>query len=137
MKEVKFNGHSLEMYDSIDELPIVRFQEYNRNVMIDSGVGSDLQSFDHRIHDLTEFIKRSDKVKAFAELQNMRQNLQFIVSKSSPRMNSFVCLIYKMNGKEIDIKYMDSIIKELSRKGLTIGKIKGFLRSVKKKLILK
>ena len=52
-------------------------------------------------------------------------------------MNAFVALIKTMNGKEIDLANTESIIKELSRKGLTIGKLSGFMNEVKKKLTKK
>ena len=43
MKTAKVNGHTVEIFDSIDELNIRRFQKYNKYMLIDSGVGSDLQ----------------------------------------------------------------------------------------------
>ena len=30
MKTVKINNHELKLYDSIDEMPIVNFQKYNK-----------------------------------------------------------------------------------------------------------
>lgn len=138
MKKLKFNGHYLEMYDGIDELPITRFQEYNRYVMIDSGIGSDLASFDGHISTLRRYIAKGDKNNANQELNNLRQNMAFVVGNTSPRMNAFVSLIKTMNGKRLDdVSDPEAIIKELSKKGLTIGKVNGFMDSLKKKLMAK
>ena len=49
MLTMRLNGHYLELYDSIDELPFARFQEYNRAVLIDSGLGSDFAAIDRHI----------------------------------------------------------------------------------------
>ena len=32
MKTVKINNHELKLYDSIDEMPIVNFQKYNKYI---------------------------------------------------------------------------------------------------------
>ena len=48
MKTGKINKHTVEIFDAIDEMPIQRFQKYNKYMLIDSGVGSDLQDIlDH------------------------------------------------------------------------------------------
>ena len=49
MKELKLAGHKVRLYDSIEELPICRFHAYNRMLLIDAGIGSDINDFDaHR-----------------------------------------------------------------------------------------
>ena len=44
MKTLYINNHEIKVYDSIDELPIINFQKYNKYVLIDSGLGSDIDS---------------------------------------------------------------------------------------------
>lgn len=137
MKEIKFNGNYLEMYDSIDEMPITRFNAYNRYLLIDSGIGSDLADFDKTISLLLRYIAKEDSENATRVIMNMRQNLHFVVEQVSPRMSAFVCLIRRLNGKEfedMDSENIERTIKDLSRKGLTIGKLNGFVDHVKKKL---
>lgn len=46
MKTVKINNHELKLYDNIDEMPIVNFQKYNKYIIVDSGLGSDIDSVD-------------------------------------------------------------------------------------------
>ena len=53
----KVNKHTVEIYDSIDELPIQRFQKYNKFLLIDSGVGSDLQDVLNHIDRAKIYIK--------------------------------------------------------------------------------
>ena len=66
MKTVKINNHELKLYDSIDEMPIVNFQKYNKYIIVDSGLGSDIDSVDEHLVNLAKLIK-SDKDKAQQE----------------------------------------------------------------------
>ena len=49
MVTIKIGTHDVEMYDSIDELPIIRFHKYQKLLLVDSGIGADINSFDQRI----------------------------------------------------------------------------------------
>jgi hypothetical protein len=76
-------------------------------------------------------IEKADRV-----MENMRQNIYFVINKVSPKMNSFVCVIKTINGKPLeDITEPDKILEDLSKKGLTVGKVNGFLKQLKKKLL--
>ena len=49
MKTVKIGERTVEIYDAIDELPMLRFHKYNKMLLVDAGIGSDLQDFDTHI----------------------------------------------------------------------------------------
>ena len=49
MKREVINNHIVILYDSIDELPIIRFHKYNKYMLIDSGIGSDLNDINVHI----------------------------------------------------------------------------------------
>ena len=49
MKTVKIGEYTVEIYDAIDELPMLRFHKYNKMLLVDAGIGSDLQDFDTHI----------------------------------------------------------------------------------------
>lgn len=100
MRKVLLNNKIVELYDSIEELPIVNFQKFNRYMLIDAGIGSDINDVDSHITKVAKFIK-SDKVKALQELQNMRQNMFMIINEISPKHLAFATLIHSINGKEI------------------------------------
>ena len=57
MKTIIFKDKTIKLYDSIDELPIVNFQKYNKYILIDSGLGSDIESVDEHIVNLAKLIK--------------------------------------------------------------------------------
>ena len=138
MLNVRLNGHYLEMYDSIDELPFPRFQEYNRALLIDSGLGSDIQAIDRHINQARQYNANKDTANTEQALQNMRQAIFNVLEKSSPEGQAFVALIRRMNGNAVDDLSPEAcraILDELGRKGLTIGKLRGILAQIKKNWI--
>lgn len=101
MKTLQINNKVVKIYDSIDEMPIVNFQKYNRYLLIDSGIGSDVDDVDAHIVRIAKLINSEDKKKAIQELQSMRQNLHMINSQISPKYLAFAALIHSIDGKEI------------------------------------
>ncbi|MCB0585515.1 MAG: hypothetical protein KDD06_09360 [Phaeodactylibacter sp.] len=135
MLEIRLNGHFLEMWDSIDELPFSRFQEYNRAVMLDSGLGSDIPAIDRHLNQARRYNANKDTANTEQTLLNMRQAIAFVLDKSSPEGQAFVALIARMNGRaveDISPEGTKKILENLSRRGLTVGKLRGFLEYVKK-----
>lgn len=129
------NGYAVELYDSIEELPMVNFQKYNKYLLIDSGIGSDVDDVDSHIVKLAKFINAGDSVNAMQELQNMRQNLYMINMEISPKYLAFAALIHSVNGKKVcDIS--DDGLKDILRKLTSVkhSKILELLLEFKKKM---
>lgn len=100
MKTLFIKGHVLKVYDSIDELPIVNFQKYNKYLLIDSGLGSDVDDIDRHIVSLAKLIG-SDTKKAQQELLNMRQTIVMINNEISPKHLAFAALVYSIDGQRV------------------------------------
>ena len=134
MKIGKVNKHTVEMYDSIDELPIQRFQKYNKYLLIDSGVGSDLQDVLNHIERAKIYIK-ANPVMAATELDNLRQSIYLVTEEMSPKYMAFAVLVNKIDGKVMDdmsdagLKKVLEILSEAKK-----GWLDGVLNSVKKKI---
>lgn len=139
MKKVRYKGNYLELYDSIGEMPITRFQAYNRFCLIDSGIGGGLEGVQKHIDAIKRLMSSGKHEDAAKELVNYHQNLIFIIEKSNPELMSFICLVKSINGKdlpELTADIIESTIKKLGKDGLTIGKVRGALNEFKKKVIL-
>ncbi|QDP50442.1 MAG: putative structural protein [Prokaryotic dsDNA virus sp.] len=126
------------MFDSIQELIIDRYQKYNSNVMIDAGIGSDLNSFRERVENVKRLMKH-DQGKAAMELENMVSNVMMIMSGSNPELNSFIVLIKSINGKkvideELTESGIEQIKKNLSKKRLRMDTVREFMNYFKKKV---
>lgn len=116
MKKLLINKKVVKVYDSIDEMPIVNFQKYNKYLLIDSGVGSDADDIDAHITRIAKFIKANNNKKALQELQNMRQNMYMVNNEISPKYLAFVALIHSIDGKEVNDLSDDglkALLKEL------------------------
>lgn len=135
MKTVFIKGKKIQLYDSIDEMPIVNFQKYNKCVLIDSGLGSDIDSIDNHIVDIAKYVKNGDTKNALQELQNMRQTMHMIVSGVSPKNLAFAALIYSIDGveqKNLSDEHLQEIMNELNE--LPFGLFIDLVEKLKKKL---
>lgn len=135
MKSLLINKKIVRVYDSIDEMPIINFQKYNKYLLIDSGVGSDADDIDAHIIKIAKFIKANNSKKALQELQNMRQNMYMVNSEISPKYLAFAALIYSIDGKEVNDLSDDGLKKLLQDlKDIKHSKVINFLLWLKKKV---
>ena len=135
MKSLLINTKIVRVYDSIDEMPIVNFQKYNKYLLIDSGIGSDTDDIDAHIVKIAKFIKANNNKKALQELQNMRQNMYMVNSEISPKYLAFAALIHSIDGKEVNDLSDDGLKKLLQDlKDIKHSKVIDFLLWLKKKV---
>lgn len=135
MKTVKIGKHDVQLYDSIEEMPIVRFHKYQKFLLVDSGIGSTIEDFDKHIEKARRFLMLKDTANAQRELENMRQNVYMIQSELSPRHLAFACLVFAIDGTQcVDISD-DALQKILATFADTpTGDLTDQLDSVKKKI---
>lgn len=135
MRKVTLGGHTVQLYDSIDELPMVRFHKYTKMLLVDAGVGSDINDFDRHIERAALYIRKGDNENAAKELENLRQNVYLILQEQSVRDLSFACLVSAIDGKECTDLSDDSLAEVLHTLGGTPRKdIADSLESAKKKI---
>lgn len=135
MKNLLINKKIVRVYDSIDEMPIVNFQKYNKYLLIDSGIGSDADDIDAHIVKIAKFIKANNNKKALQELQNMRQNMYMVNNEISPKYLAFAALIHSIDGKEVNDLSDDGLKKLLQDlKDIKHSKVIDFLLWLKKKV---
>ena len=134
MVTVKIGKHTVEMYDAIDELPIVRFHKYQKLLLIDAGIGSDIAAFDQRTEKVRRFLMDGKPEQAAKELSNLRQCVWMIQTGISPKNRAFAALVSKIDGKEytdITDDVVESILDVL--KDAPIKELTAQLEAVKKK----
>lgn len=135
MRKVTLGGHAVQLYDSIDELPMVRFHKYTKMLLVDAGVGSDINDFDRHIERAALYIRKGDNENAAKELENLRQNVYLILQEQSVRDLSFACLVAAIDGKDCADLSDDSLAEVLHTLGGTPRKdIADSLESAKKKI---
>lgn len=135
MKQVQLNGHSVRIFDSIDELPIVRFHKYNRMILVDAGIGSDISDFDAHIERVVRYIRKGDNDSAAKELDNLRQNVYMIMQGQSVNDLSFACLVESIDGdacEDLSPEGLQKIVDTLG--GVTRKGLADAYQSAKKKI---
>lgn len=96
----KIGKHTVEYYDTIDALPIVRFHKYQKLLLVDAGVGSDITAFDQRVEKARRFIVAGKPDQAQQELENLRQCVYLIQTELSPKHRAFAALVTKIDGQD-------------------------------------
>ena len=134
MRKVKVGRHKLDLYDGIDEMPIGRFHRFNRNLMVDAGVGSDLTAVDSHIVKAMAFMKAGKNDAAAGELENLRKAVLLIHEGLSPAFSAFACLVASVDGRSTEgwsESELDSLAEEL--KDLPVRELRSETGEVKKK----
>ena len=114
MKTITIGGHEVKMYDDIEDLPLLNFQKFNKYALIDAGVGSDLSDVNEHLVKAAKLIP-VDPDKAARELQNLQNNINMILTETSPKMLSFAALVYSVDG-ELNDDLTDEGLKRFSAK---------------------
>lgn len=135
MKTIEANNKIIKLYDSIDEMPIANFQKYNKCVLIDSGIGSDIDSVDSHIVKIAKLVNSGNNAGAMQELQNMRQNMHMVVQNVSPKYMAFAALVHSIDGvvvTDLSDSNLVEIINSISSVKASI--VDNILEWLKKKL---
>ena len=135
MKKMTLGTHKVVMYDSIEELPIVRFQKYNKMLMLDAGLGSDVTALDGHLARVSEYIKANDLANAATEIDNLRQTLYNVQNGLTPHFLSLIPLMAEVDGQAVDDLSDDGLKAVYERlKDVTFGRYEEAAREVKKKI---
>lgn len=127
--------HEVTMYDSIEELPIERFQKYNKMLMLDAGLGSDTSALDAHLARVGEFIKAKDLTNAAAEIDNVRQTLFNVQNGLTPHFLSLIPLMAELDGEpltDMSDESLKAVYEKL--KDVTVGTYEATASEVKKKI---
>jgi len=135
MQTAKLGKHTIEFYDAIDEMPIVRFHKYQKLLLIDAGIGADIAAFDQRIEKTRRFLMAGKADKAQQELENMRQCVFLIQSGIHAGHRAFAVLITKIDGRECDDISDDALTKLTEQlNDVPVKGLAALLEAVKKKI---
>jgi len=97
MFEKAVAGHRLVFYDSVEDLPIVQFHKYSRYLLVEAGIGDNINDIDKHITRILGFF--GDRKKMQQELLNLRQCLYVIATEQDIRNKATLCLVREVDGK--------------------------------------
>ncbi|AHK11383.1 tail assembly chaperone [Flavobacterium sp. phage 1/32] len=123
-------------YDSPENLPIKRFQRFNKYVLIDVEVGQSFEDYDQRTHKAVAFLRKDMKEEAIKELENRRQMVYNAFEEYSPKHYALALMVKSINGQvftDITEKGLEEVLIKLDEIGYTQKELELDLSEVKKK----
>lgn len=133
----EFGKHEIEIYDNIQDLPILTFQKFNKYQMMASEIGNDFEDYDRRTAKTIAFLDKGMIKEARQELENRRIAVFNAYREFTPVGYSFAVLIRRIDKKEYTKKTseeIDDILKQLEKIGFDFKTSIEKLKEVKKKI---
>ena len=136
-KETTKEGkHTILFYDSARDLPIRRYQKFNKYVMISMQVGDSIADYDKRMARANGYLVSEDCKSAIVEITNQRQTLHHALEQYSPQNFALALMVYSIDGV-VSETYSDdalnAILDTLDKIGFTKSQADTTLETVKKK----
>lgn len=139
MKTIQLGKNVIEIFDDIKEFPITRYKDFQKYLVEDSGIGSNMGAVNKHFEMLDRFLKAGKLSEAQQERDNLHMNLFMMIEGISITSVSFCCLIHSINGdvvKDLTEEGLKAMGEKLADHGMTSGQLDDLLEDVKKKLIL-
>jgi hypothetical protein len=136
MREETIGKLSVVFYDSIDELPILRYHKFNKFISIDAGIGENPEDAARHINAIRDANHRKDFERVEQLAQNLQQCLAFSVSNVSPKSLAYAVMIKSIDGVEqTDItEYgLETTLQKVLGHGVSWGMVKATVNFLKKK----
>lgn len=133
-----FSTTTIKIYDSIKELPIDRYTEFQKLLLQDDGIGSDMNAIASHFSKFHQFLLAEKYEEANQEAKNLHNSFFYIVNGINVKSFCFASLIHSINGKElVDLSQenIEKTLKQLSNLGLTQGHVTDITEEVKKNFI--
>lgn len=136
MRRIEIKGHTIELYDGIEEMPVARYHKFSQMMVRSAGIGSDIEAVKSKIFGIKQMLDDGENAKAKVELLNLYQTFFFIDTMTDPRSLAMACLVKTIDGKERD-NISDDGLKETSAlldSWITKGERDEVTSSAKKKI---
>ena len=135
MKEVQIGKHKVEMHDDISQLPVKRYHVFNRMLLVDAGIGSDISDFDRHLERIMAYTRKEQRENLLAEVKNLRQAVYFVLNGINPKLMAFACLVTKIDGSACDDLTDEGLRKVVAvLNDVPISEVTAQFEAVKKKI---
>lgn len=132
------SGHTVKLYSSTAEMPMRVKNEFNKYLIIDAGIGGNMQDVNAHFSKLFLYLSNQSIEDATEECKNLYYSIHNNLNGFNPTYFSFAVLIHKMDDSLCDTyseEELNDRIETLSKWGVTDGMVEEVLSEVKKKLI--
>ena len=135
MRSEKIGNHTIQFFDSAENMPMKRYQKFNKFLAKDNEIGSDFSDFNQRSLKAIEYLKKDMKDEAVKELENRRMMVFNAFKEYSPKHNSLAILVHSIDGQiytDVSTDGLQEIIDKLDEIGFTQEQVKETVSQVKK-----
>ena len=135
MKELKIGKHKVVVYEAVEDLPILRYHRFNKYMIVDAGLGTDISVLDEKITRILNFLRTNSQQKARTELLNLRQSIYLLQEELTPKHLAFATLVQSIDGQETSDLSEEGLMKTMSLlNDVPVGDVAKFVLELKKKL---
>lgn len=135
--KVKINDRIVTFFDTIDELPIKRYNLLNKYSLIDIGVGSDVSDVVRHHQRFNQFLELKDYDSLYVENENLMINYNFLLSEKNIKGYVLACLIKDIDNQKVDITdtNIEDYVDLLQDSELTYGELEQYCENLKKNFL--
>lgn len=138
MRSIETPQGKFIIQESIKELPIDRYSEFQKYIIQDAGIGSTIEDVYKHSEKIDVFLSTDKIQEAINERANQHFNFFFMLNKINIRHLSFAVLVDSINDQPI-LDYSETnllkVCERIGKLGLTHEGLCSILEDVKKKLI--
>lgn len=137
MRVLELSKGKLNLYETSKEMPIDLYEKFNKYLIQDLGIGSDMNDVAKHFSQLYKFMSEGMAQQAATESYNLYQNIFLMLNEINIEHISFCCWIHSINDEPLT-DYSETNLRtlcpQLGAMGLTQGHISEILEDLKKKL---
>jgi hypothetical protein len=130
--------HEIELWDSIHNLPVLRFQRFNKYQMQSIEIGNTFEDYDRRTVKALQFTRKGMTDEAIQELENRRQTVYNALNEFSPVGRCLAILVKRIDSRDYSQGFapddLDRVLEHLERIGLGMDVTIDKLAEIKKKI---
>ena len=130
------NGNTVQVYSTAKEMPIVRYNEFQKYLLIDSGIGADVETIDGHYAKQIAYIASDKKDDAIKEAENTRHALASVLSGINYGSMAFAVMVTHIDGvpyDDISEEGIERTVKVLEATGISQGEVEEATEVLKKK----
>lgn len=138
MKVLTVNGSEIELFYSIDEMPMTRYNAMQKQLLQDVYVGSDFAAISKHFNNLDFYLQNKKIAEAQQERLNMHNGMYMQLNEYNTSMRIMCAMIKKIDGKDytdLTDEGLERASKALGDTDITKGELDKYLTEVKKKLM--
>lgn len=139
MQTIQLRNGTIRVYDSIKQLPIIRYNQLNHFLAQELGIGADGTALTRHFGKLDAFLASGDINAARQERINLGYNMHMMLNEIDIKSRVFLALVAEINGEPVgdldDDDACEKALSLLSNTGITVGDVEDYFEDAKKKLM--